>query len=113
MPERARERPAGPARHELPAIDEAALLAARAADLLLAEARASGADRWARFLEPLPERLRDDALPALRATARRCRAAFGPGDSIRDALPGEATEPFVVAVDRLLRAIARHDATVG
>ena len=98
----------GPARHELPAIDDAGLAAARHADRVLAAAREGGIERWVRFLEPLPDRLRDDGLPALRATALRARAAFGPKDSIRDALPADLTEPFLDAIDRLLKQIARH-----
>ena len=98
-----------PARHELPAIDAAALDAARAADRALAAARALDATRWADYLSRLPDRLRDDPLRELRGTARRARAAYGPKDSIRDALPEDATEPLIVAIDRLLKAIARHD----
>jgi hypothetical protein len=100
----------GPARHERPVIDEAALTAARHADRLLAAARERGATRWTAFLEALPDRLRDDELAALRATAIRARAAYGPKDSVRDALPAEATEPFLEAIDRLLRELARRDA---
>jgi len=102
-------RPTGPARHERPAIDDAALLAARHADRLLAAAREAGNARWAAYLEPLPERLRDDELRALRATAARGRSAFGPKDSIRDALPSELTEPFLDSLDRLVRLLARND----
>jgi len=96
-----------PARHERPAIDEAALIAARHADRLLGEARDRGVERWVAFLEPLPDRLRDDEPAALRATAVRCRAAYGVKDSVRDALPAELTEPFLDAVDRLLRELNR------
>jgi hypothetical protein len=99
-----------PARHELPDIDAAALAAARAADVALREARSLGADRWARYLDPLPDRLRDDPLRDLRSTARRIRAAFGPKDSIRDTLPEDATEPLLLAVDRLLRELNRYEA---
>lgn len=99
----------GQARHDRPAIDEAALAAARHGDRLLAAARAAGAERWIAYLAPLPDRLRDDSLADLRRTAMRARAAFGPKDSIRDALPAEATEPFLEAVDRLLRLLARRD----
>ena len=99
-----------PARHELPEIDSAALVVARAVDRALAEARANDIERWVRYLEPLPDRLRDDSLRELRATARRARAAFGPKDSIRDAVSEDVTEPLLVAIDRLLKAIARHDA---
>jgi hypothetical protein len=97
------------ARHELPEIDAAALEAARAADAVLAAARAAGSERWSRYLAPLPDRLRDDPLPVLRATARTVRAAYGPKDSIRDVAPEAATEPLLAAIDRLLRLIARWD----
>lgn len=110
---RGHTRPVGPARHERPIIDEAALTAARAADRLLDAAREAGLERWVRYLEPLPDRLRDDELADLRRTALRGRAAVGPNDSIRDALPAEVTEPFVDAVDRLLRELARRDAHGG
>ena len=99
-----------PARHELPDIDAAALTAARAADVALREARAAGADRWVRYLEPLPDHLRDDSLRELRSTARRARAAFGPKDSVRDVISDDSTEPLLRAIDRLIKAIARHDA---
>jgi len=97
-----------PARHEVPAIDELALAAARHADRLLAGARDRGADRWVTFLAPIPDRLRDDDLRALRGTATRARAAYGPKDSIRDALPPELTEPFLDAIDRLMRELNRE-----
>jgi hypothetical protein len=103
-------RPTGPARHELPAIDEAALVAARAVDAMLAAARAAGIDRWVAFLAPLPERLRDGDLRDVRAAAMRARAAYGPKDSIRDALSDDVTEPAVKAVDRLLKSLARYEA---
>ena len=51
--------------------------------------------------------------PALRATAMRARAAYGAKDSIRDALPAELTEPFLDAIDRLLREINRESTTRG
>jgi hypothetical protein len=97
----------GPARHERPVLDALALEAARHADRLLAEAIAIGATRWATYLEPLPDRLRDDELAGLRRTAMRARAAYGPKDSIRDRLPPDLTEPFLVAIDRLLRELNR------
>ncbi len=100
----------GPARHERPAIDEAALVAAWHGDRLVAAAREGGISRWAEFLGPLPDRLRDDELSSLRSTALRARAAYGPMDSVRDALPAELTEPFLDAVDRLLRELARREA---
>jgi hypothetical protein len=96
------------ARHELGAIDEAALVAARHADRLLEAAREAGLTRWTSFLEPIPDHLRDDPLPALRATALRARAAYGPKDSIRDSLPDELTLPLLEAVDGLLRLLARR-----
>jgi hypothetical protein len=105
MPEGTRAR--GLARHELGAIDDLALVAARDADRILTAAREREADRWATFLEPLPDRLRDEGLPGLRATAMRARAAYGPKDSVRDALPPDVTEPFLESIDRLLREINR------
>jgi hypothetical protein len=99
----------GPPRHEIPAIDDAALIAARRADLLLAAAGSAGIIRWEAYLTPLPDRFRDGDIRDIRAAAMRARAAYGPKDSLRDALPAELTEPFLDAVDRLLKAIARHD----
>lgn len=98
-----------PARHELPNIDAAALEAARAADRALAVASEMGAERWARYLAPVPDRLRDEPVPALRSVGRLVRAAYGPKDSIRDALPEDVTEPLLLATDRLLKAIARYE----
>jgi hypothetical protein len=103
-------RPADPARHELPDIDAAALAAARAADHALGAARSMGLDRWERYLAPIPDRLRDDPVTGLRSAGRLVRAAFGPKDSIRDALPEAVTEPLLKAVDLLLKAIARYEA---
>jgi len=103
------ERASLPARHETPEIDAAALNAARAADRLLAAAVAAGSARWTRYLTAMPDRLRDEPIPALRATARAGRAAFGPKDSIRDVVPPAATEPFLEAIDRLLKLIMRWE----
>jgi hypothetical protein len=100
----------GPARHERPAIDEAALVAARAADRMVLAARERDAARWVAYLEPLPDQLRDADLGDLRRIAQRARAAYGPKDSVRDVLPPDVTEPFVDAIDRLLRELARRDA---
>lgn len=108
MPDAARTR--GPARHELGAIDDLALGAARHADRILAAARERQDERWTRFLEPLPDRLRDETLPGLRSVAMRARAAYGPKDSVRDALPPDVTEPFLDSIDRLLREINRLQA---
>jgi hypothetical protein len=108
MPEARARR--GTARHERPSIDDAALVAAWHADRLVAAARDRGIARWAEFLGPLPDRLRDDELTSLRATALRARAAYGPKDSVRDALPADLTEPFLDSIDRLLRELARRDA---
>lgn len=105
--------PPGPARHEIPAIDAAALEAARAADRLLAAAKAFDNERWAKYLEPIPDQLRDEPMPSLRSVARRARSAYGPKDSIRDALPEDVTEPFLAAIDRLIKAIARDEAHRG
>jgi hypothetical protein len=102
-----------PARHELTDIDEAAIAAARAFDLLLAGAREAGSQRWVRFLEPLPNRLRDDELAALPRTARRCRSAFGPGDSVLDVVPRDVGTTAARSIDDLLRVLARHAATAG
>lgn len=102
-------RPGHP-RHELPALDEAGLAAARHADRLLRAANEAGLARWAAYLEPLPDRLRDGDLRDLRSAALRGRAAFGPKDSVRDVLSPDLTEPFLEAIDRLLRALARRDA---
>ena len=44
----------------------------------------------------------------LRVVALRARAAYGPKDSIREALPADLTEPFLVQLDRLRKAIARE-----
>jgi hypothetical protein len=107
MPDAAR--PIGPWRHEVPTIDEAALVAARHADRLLAVAEERGISRWAAYLQPLPDRLRDGDLRDVRLAAMRARAAYGPKDSIRDALPAELTEPFLESVDRLLKALARRE----
>ena len=62
-------------------------------------AREIGSERWIAYLEPLPDRLRDDDPTALRATATRSRAAYGVKDSIRDVLPADADR----AVPRLDR----------
>jgi hypothetical protein len=97
-----------PARHEVPAVDEAALAAARSADRLLAAARERGSQRWTEFLAPLPDLLRDARVGELRSVAMRARAAYGPRDSIRDALPGELTGPFLDELDRLRKALARE-----
>ena len=103
----------GPARHERPVIDEAALVAARAADRLLDDARARDASRWIGFLGPLPDHLRDGDIADLRRIAMRARAAYGPKDSIRDMLSAEVTEPFLDAIDRLLRVLAKREAQEG
>ena len=107
MPDQTRTRARGAARHEVPTIDELALVAARHGDRLVAAARDRGVERWVVFLDPLPDRLRDDELPALRSTALRARAAYGPKDSVRDVFPAELTEPFLEAIDRLIREMNR------
>lgn len=110
MPDRqgsGRSAHAAAARHADPVIDELGLAAARHADRMVAAANDRGATRWATYLEPLPDRLRDEGLPGLRAAALRARAAYGPKDSVRDVLPWDLTEPFLDAIDRLLREINR------
>lgn len=84
-------------------------MAARAADRLLDDARARAATRWIAYLEPLPDHLRDGDLADLRRLAMRARAAYGPKDSIRDTLPADVTEPFLLAIDRLLKVLAKHE----
>ena len=61
----------GPARHEFPTIDDLGLAAARHGDRLLEAAKEVGAERWARYLEPIPDRLRDDGIMDLRTAAMR------------------------------------------
>jgi len=87
--------------------------AAGGADRLLDDARARGATRWIAYLEPLPDHLRDGDIADLRRVAMRARAAYGPKDSIRDMLPGEVTEPFLDAVDRLLKVLAKREMQEG
>jgi hypothetical protein len=99
----------GPPRHELPAVDEAALEAARRADRVVVAARTVGAERWVAYIEPLADRLRDDQPRDLRQAALRARAAFGPKDSIRDVVPLDVTEPFLDAIDRLLKVLSRRE----
>jgi hypothetical protein len=99
----------GPARHELPAVDEAGLLAGREADRIVAAAAALGAGRWHRYFEEMPDRLRDDEPRSLRQVALRARAAYGPKDSVRDALPPDVTEPFLESIDRLIKQLNRRD----
>jgi hypothetical protein len=108
MAERRSDAVVGPARHESPLIDDLALAAAREVDRLLAEAQARGLTRWADYLDPLPDRLRDDDLRGVRAVAMRLRAAYGPKDSVRDVLPEALTEPVLDATDRLLRELNRE-----
>jgi len=103
----------GPARHDIPAIDEAALAAGRAADVLLDAARARGSARWERYLAPIPEALFDGDLRDLRAAARSGRSAFGPKDSVMDTLPTAPCIAFRDALDVLLKRIARYEAETG
>jgi len=74
---------------------------------MVREARDRGASRWLAYLEPLPDALRDGDLGDLRRIALRARSAYGPKDSVRDALPPELTEPFLDAIDRLIRELNR------
>ena len=97
-----------PARHELPEIDEAAFTAERTADKLLDAARGRGSQRWADFLSPVPEQLRDASVAQLPRIIQRVRAAYGHKDSIREVLPEELTEPFLDQLDRLKKAVVRE-----
>jgi hypothetical protein len=99
----------GPARHERPALDEAALAAARDVDLAIVAAGERGAIRWVAFLDNVPDRLRDAPLADLRGVAMRVRSAFGPKDSIREALPPDVSEPLMAHIDRLLKLLAREE----
>ena len=92
----------------MPVVDEAALAAARTADKLLEAARQRGSQRWAEFLAPLPDLLRDARIGELRSIALKARAAYGPRDSIRDALPAELTGSFLDDLDRLRKVLARE-----
>lgn len=98
-----------PARHEVPAIDELALAAARAGDRMVAAASERNSERWIRELAGIPDMLRDGDLGDVRRAAVRARSAYGPKDSVRDVLPPDATEPFVESIDRLMRELARYD----
>ena len=114
MPERdfaarARSQTRWPLRHDMPAVDEAGLAAARHADRLVAAAAAAGSVRWLAYFEAMPDQLRDDEPRLLRQTALRARAAYGPKDSVRDALPADVTEPFLESIDRLLKQLNRRD----
>jgi hypothetical protein len=100
----------GPARHELPAVDEAGLIAGRQADRIVAAAESAGAARWLRYFEEMPDRLRDDEPRSLRQVALRARAAYGPKDSVRDVLPPDVTEPFLDAIDKLIKQLNKRDA---
>ena len=74
--------------------------------MVLAAARQRGLERWVVFFQAVPDRLRDVPLAELRGVAQRARSAYGPKDSIREALPPELTEPLRDGLDRLLRALA-------
>lgn len=82
--------------------------AARTADKLLAAAIGKGSTRWAEFLAPIPELLRDAGVGELGRIALRVRAAYGVKDSIREVLPADLTEPFLDQLDRLRKALARE-----
>ena len=101
-------RPARPPR--VAAIDEAALLAARHADRLIDAARDVGVHPLGDVPRAVPDRLRDDE-PARPAR----RGAPSPGGVRAEGLdprlaPEDVTEPFLGAIDRLLKVIARHEA---
>jgi hypothetical protein len=100
----------GPSRHELPAIDDAALRAARLADPVLAYCRERGLPRWERVLAPIPDALRDGTLPEVRSAVRTARATLGTKDSLADAVPSDLWIPWRDALDDLIRRLARLDA---
>jgi hypothetical protein len=101
----------GLARHELPALDEAALLVARDVEVLIDAADGAGVARWAAFLAPFPDLLRDAPPADLRTVARRVRAAFGAKDSIADVLPWVPCMTLRDDLDALLRVLSRAEAT--
>lgn len=100
----------GLSRHEAPAVDEAALAAARDLDALLAKAREIGAARWEAYLAPYPDLLRDAPPSELRAVVRRVRAAYGPKDSIADVLPWVPCMTLRDDLDNLWRILNRTEA---
>src|SRR4029079_18786435 len=102
-------RGSAPLRHELAAVDEAALHAARLVDRVIAAARERGAERWVAYFEPMADRLRDDEPRGLRQVALRARAAYGPKDSVPDVVPSEIREPFLDSIDRLIKQLNRRD----
>jgi hypothetical protein len=99
-----------PSRHELPAIDDAALRVATLVDPVLAWCRDRGVARWERVLAPVPDALRDGTLADVRSAARTARSAFGTKDSLGDAVPADLCVPLRDALDDLLRRLARLDA---
>ena len=84
------------------------MVAARHADRMLQATEERDLTRWETFLAPIPDLLRDAEPRELRQTAVKARAAYGPKDSIRDALPSDLTEPFLDAIDRLIRELDRQ-----
>jgi hypothetical protein len=78
------------------------------ADKLLDSARERGSQRWAEFLAPVPEQLRDAGVSQLLRVVQRTRAAYGHKDSIREVLPEELTEPFLDQLDRLRKVLVRE-----
>ena len=84
-------------------------MAGRQADRMVAAAESAGATRWLRYFDEMPDRLRDDEPRSLRQIALRARAAYGPKDSVRDALPPDVTEPFLESIDRLLKQLNKRD----
>ena len=76
---------------------------------MLTAAEERGAERWSRELGEIPDVLRDGDLADVRRAAMRARSAYGPKDSVRDVLPPDVTEPFLEAIDRLIRELARYD----
>ena len=72
------------ARLEDPALDQAALAAARLTGDAVRALGARGAARWVAFFEPLIPVFLDGDRESLLRAARRARAAFGARDSVLD-----------------------------
>ena len=87
MTDAARTRP-GAGTSRVPGHRRAGLVAARHADRLLAAAQDLGSVAGSTYLEPLPDRLRDDDLRGLRAAAVRAGRRMASKDSSAMSLPG-------------------------
>jgi hypothetical protein len=97
-------------RWEDPALDEAALAVAGRIRAVLPALGAARDSRWRTWFEALLPALEDGDRPAIDAAARRARAAFGSGDSVREVWPGDDSLRCRDALDRLLRMLAERAA---